>query len=477
MWKTYFSPHSLDEALQLLAQHKEAARLVAGGTDLLVEIERSISNPEAIIDISRIPDLDQITQDAQGHIHLGPLVTHNQVVASKLCREKAFPLVKACWQIGAPQIRNRGTVAGNLATASPANDTITPLWALGASLTLQSVRGSRTLSFEAFYKGARQTALEPDEIITDLSFPAITSTQTGTFIKQSLRRAQAISVVNNAVILTMDGDTVTDACIALGSIAPTIIQATSAEEYLAGQILTPEVISRTGELAAEAGAPLTDIRGSTEYRRYVTGLLVRNALDELAAGSAQEAIPARPIMLWGRSDGYFSPGNNGQSLIHTRSANEPILTTINGQTRTITDANHKTLLSLLREEVGLTGTKEGCAEGECGACTILLDGIAVMACLIPAPQAHGRQIVTVEGLSENGKLHPVQQAFVEMGAVQCGFCIPGFVMSGTSLIDERQHPTRDEIKQAFTGNFCRCTGYYPIISAIESVTAAEEGTQ
>jgi xanthine dehydrogenase iron-sulfur cluster and FAD-binding subunit A len=477
VWKTYFSPHSLDEALQLLAQHKESARLVAGGTDLLVEIERSISDPEAIIDISRIPDLDQITQDAEGYIHLGPLVTHNQVAASKLCRERAFPLVKACWQIGAPQIRNRGTVAGNLATASPANDTITPLWALGANLTLASARGSRSLSFENFFTGARQTALEPDEIIVDISFPGMHSSQVGTFTKQSLRRAQAISVVNTAVVLTMQEGRVAEACIALGSIAPTIIHAASAEDYLAGQALTPEVIVRAGDLAAQAGSPLSDIRGSADYRRYVTGLLVRNSLDELAKGCAQEAVPARPVMLWGRSDGYFSASNNGQTLKHTRADNEAIETTINGQQKTIHNSNHQTLLGLLREEVGLTGTKEGCAEGECGACTVLLDGIAVMACLVPAPQAHGRQIVTVEGLSQNGDLHPVQQAFVDMGAVQCGFCIPGFVMSGVSLIEERQHPTRDEIKQAFTGNFCRCTGYYPIIKAIETVTASEGGAE
>ena len=476
MWNSYYAPHSLDEALQLLTEHKGSARLVAGGTDLLVEIERGISDPSVVIDISRITGLDQITKDEQGRIHLGPLVTHNQVVAARLCRERAFPLVKACWQIGAPQIRNRGTVAGNLATASPANDTITPLWALGASLTLASIRGSRTLSVEDFFTGARQTVLATDEIIVDISFPGMGSNQVGTFTKQSLRRAQAISVVNTAVLLTIQEGIVTQACIALGSIAPTIVRAEKAENDLIGKALTTEVIAHAAELTAECGSPLSDVRGSREYRRYVTAMLTRNALEELETGSVQESIPAAPIMLWGRSDGYFSPGNQGHSLTHTRSGSEPIITTINGQKKSIPDANHKTLLSLLREEVGLTGTKEGCAEGECGACTVLVDGIAVMACLMPAPQAHGRQVVTVEGLSQDGSLHPVQQAFVDLGAVQCGFCIPGFVMSGTSLLEERQQPTHDEIKQAFTGNFCRCTGYYPIIKAIESVAAAEGGS-
>jgi len=463
MWKTYYTPNSLTEALTLLDTHRHAARIIAGGTDLLLELERGARQLEAVIDVSRLAGLDTITQD-DGRIHLGPAVTHNQVVESELCREGAFPLVSACWQVGSPQIRNRGTIAGNLATASPANDTICPLMALDASVTLASIDGRRDVPLADFFLGVRKTALADNEMIVDIHFPALKPDQVGTFEKLGLRRAQAISVVNVTVVLSLAEGKIGGARITLGSVAPTIIRAPEAEAALVGQSLTDAVIAEAAKLAAQAARPIDDVRGSAAYRRYAVEVYTRRALRALRNGEERDFLPVQPVMLWGETNGRF-PTRQIDVTAHQAEGDEAIVCIVNGKPAIVRHANHKTLLRMLREDLHLTGVKEGCAEGECGACTVLLDGIAVMSCLVPATRAHRSTIVTVEGLAAG---HPLQEAFVEENAVQCGYCTPGFVMSGVSLLDEQPAPTPDEIKQAFAGNLCRCTGYYNIVKAVEN---------
>lgn len=130
---------------------------------------------------------------------------------------------------------------------------------------------------------------------------------------------------------------------------------------------------------------------------------------------------------------------------------------------------NRTLLEVLREELSLTGTKESCGQGACGSCTVLLDGLPVRSCLLLAVEAEGREITTIEGLSQGEKLHPVQEAFIEHHAIQCGFCSPGMILTATALLEDNPKPTEDEIRHALSGNICRCTGYAKIIGAVKSL--------
>ncbi len=466
MWQNYLQPGSLEEALQMLQQLNGQARLVAGGTDVLVELQRGVKATRTLIDISAIHDLKYIRHEGE-YLYLGALATHNDVVASEACVEHALPLAQACWEVGAPQIRTRATLAGNVVTASPANDTITPLMALDAEVVLVSMEGERVVPLHDFYPGVRRTLLKPDELLREIRVPAMTGNQRGLFLKLGLRRAQAISVINVALVLTFDEEQISEARITLGCLAPTIVHASTAEGYLKGKALDAAVCDEAGRLANEDVTPNDDIRGSARYRRATLAALVAQGLQRIAAGKAAEGWVSQPILLETQADTTASSRFEGT-----------IITTINGKPYQLANALHKTLLNALREDAGLTGTKEGCAEGECGACTVWLNGQAVMSCLVPAPQAHNAAITTIEGLANGStlhplhSLHPLQQAFIDHAAVQCGYCIPGMLMAGAKLLQEHPHPNIEQVQTALSGNICRCTGYRKILDAVLSVGGA-----
>jgi carbon-monoxide dehydrogenase small subunit len=151
--------------------------------------------------------------------------------------------------------------------------------------------------------------------------------------------------------------------------------------------------------------------------------------------------------------------------------------TVNGEPVEAAVEPNQTLLQFLRDDMGLTGTKHGCGLGDCGACTVIVDGMPVNSCLVLAVQAAGRDILTIEGLAENGKLHPIQQAFVDKGAIQCGFCSPGMILSAKALLDSNPKPTEHEIRTAISGNLCRCTGYQKIVEAVQEAAETIEGME
>ncbi|MFP5330934.1 MAG: FAD binding domain-containing protein [Acidimicrobiia bacterium] len=449
------SPTSLDGAFALFARFGERARPVAGGTDLLLELDREVrAGVDVLIDLSRIPDLNHI-EEREGYIVLGPLVTHNDVVRSELVRRRALPLAQACWEIGSPQLRNRATVVGNLVTASPANDTITPLRVLDAELVLRSATGTRTVPLADFHTGVRRTVLAPGELVTEVRLRPLADNERAVFLKLGNRRAQAISVVHLTAAVALSEGTVTGARLALGSVAPTIVELDTTS--LIGTALEDEAIETLAAAAAAAVTPIDDVRATGEYRSASIPVMVRRALRALRDGVAP-TLPERPVTLGRR--------HPSTPIAASHDEDTPVLSTVNGVSVSAPGGT-RTLLDWLRDEAGLTGTKEGCAEGECGACTVYLDGQAVMSCLVPAARAHGATVTTIEGLADDHALHPLQESFIDATAVQCGFCIPGFIMSGAKLLEENYAPSRSEIEIALSGNLCRCTGYYPIMTAVE----------
>lgn len=469
MWNKYYIPARIEDALSLLAVAPDSTRIVAGATDLILELKRGLhQDVTTIIDISRIRGLNSITMDDAGNLHLGALVTHNQIASEPVLRQFGMCLAEASYLVGSPQIRNRGTVAGNIITASPANDTIPALIALGAECVLASNSGQRTIKIENLFTGVRKTVVEKHEILTEIIIPASTAKYRSTFYKFALRNAQAISLVNAAVAVLLEDDRVKDVIIAVGAVAPTVIRLRKLEASIIGKTIQ-ELVNVEYSDAANEIHPISDLRSSDKFRSEMTGAILKRCFLALINPlNRQTQIPEHPVTL-SVPRAWLTPVIEETQIVDE---NNPIRTTINGKEYVFEHAYQKTLLDLIRDDAGLIGSKEGCAEGECGACTIHMDGMAVMSCLVPAPHAHRAHITTIEGISSGENLHPVQDAFITEGAVQCGYCTPGFVMSAIKLLEEREHPDLLAIKEAITGNLCRCTGYYKIIRAIEKAAAS-----
>lgn len=481
-------PSSVEEALET-RKNTENARFIAGGTDLLLDLARSgnAAGRETdrekvgvdLIDTTGIEGFHEI-REQEDQFWLAGGVRHGQVVQDQRFVEFALPLAQACLEVGSPQLRNRATIAGNLATASPANDTISALMALGASVELSKLDDntdrddntdkvvSRQVLVADFFTGFRNTVLDPAELITAIVVPKLKANQRGLWVKLGLRRAQAISVVHAGLVISFDEDiiagepvgdrAITDVRLALGSVAPTVVLSSEFAGTLVGHALSPDRIAEAARAASGGVAPISDGRATADYRSDGVEVTIRRALQAVAAGQHAAMWPDSPPTLSSPAQ-LSTTAEVGQTPVHPATN---ISIELNGEVHSA-PARALTLLDWVRDQVGLTGMKEGCAEGECGACTMTLDGAAVMSCLVTAAQADGSTVTTVDGLD-----HPIQAAFIDEFAVQCGFCIPGFLMAGARLLEENDSPSNEQIEHAFSGNLCRCTGYYPIVEAVHA---------
>ena len=372
-----------------------------------------------LLNLNEVPELRGWSRE-NGAVRLGSGLTYAEAMEAPLAA--LLPaLAEASRTVGSPQIRNRGTIGGNLGTASPAGDALPPLLVEGAEVELACVRGVRTMPLREFLVGPKRNAAEPDELIAAV-------------LVDTVGRA---ADVHEGRAAERDGDR---RVFARGRGRSRTRRAARIVRVGRPSARTRHLSDRRGgsvarRCVAEAASPIDDVRGTAAYRRHALAVL---------AVSRAGALPGMRIEV-----------------------------TVNGEAREADVWPGESLLFALRERLGLPGSKNACEQGECGSCSVLLDGRLVCACLVLAAQVDGHEVVTVEGLARGDELHAVQEAFVEAGAVQCGFCTPGLVVATADLLARAcPSPSDDEIREALSGNLCRCTGYAKIFDAVRLAAGA-----
>ena len=434
---TFIQPTSWPEALEARASHPQAVA-IAGGTDVLVELNFGRLHPTALLDLSRIGELRAWSRE-NGHVRVGSGVTYSEIIAHLAGDLPGLTL--AARTVGSPPIRNRGTIGGNLGSASPAGDCHPPLMAARAEVEVASLHRSRTIPISEFFVGPKRSVLGPDELIAAVWLPVATGPQV--FAKVGARNAMVIAVCSFALALHPPEHRVGTG---IGSAGPVPLPAGEAEQFLEGHL-------------DETGAWGRGPRWPTASLPTLVSWWPKPPAPSTTSGAVLPTGGGR----WRSWAGELCRGA-GTSTGEARREG-----VVHGQWRAAqVDGVDPTesLLHLLREHLGLMGTKNACEQGECGSCAVYLDGALVCSCLVLAGQAEGCTVTTVEGLAEGEGLVRVQQAFIDAGAVQCGFCTPGLIMASHDLLGRVGDPDDDEIREALAGNLCRCTGYQKIIEAV-----------
>jgi CO/xanthine dehydrogenase FAD-binding subunit len=284
-----YQPTTLAEASRLLKDKGPGGRFLAGGTDLVIAMKEKGLLPKYIVDLKRVPGLASIRENQDGSIAIGALTTMYAIETSALIKKKYPFLAQSAAEVGSIQIRNRATIGGNMANATPSADTAPALIALGASAKIASATGERTMPLEEFFKGPGQNAMSPDEILSEITIPKTAANLVGEYIKFSPREMMDLAYVGVAVVYNFakkdkkcDG-----ARIVLGAVAPTPIRAKRAEAALEGQVLSEAVAEKAGQIAAEEAKPISDVRSSADYRRAMVGAMTKRAILNAAVGPAK----------------------------------------------------------------------------------------------------------------------------------------------------------------------------------------------
>jgi xanthine dehydrogenase iron-sulfur cluster and FAD-binding subunit A len=428
--------------------------VVAGGTEVMPLRNRG-ERPGPLLDLSRVAELRAV-EDGDP-IRLGAGVTYTRQLEE--LAERLPVLALAARTIASRQVRNRATLGGALAVADPSADILAALTAAGADVELASASGVRRVPIGVFLTGPYACDLASDELIVAVLVPRAAGP--AAYAKVGARNAMARAACAVAVVLDVGRRS---AGIAAAASAPTPVRARAAEELMAAEAPWGEAgdldegwLRRVGALIAEATRPRSDGRGSAAYKRHAAAVLGTRALARAWRDRASDSHGpgARVAPPRARLDG-------------AEGAATGLRLRVDGVEHGLSEeaAGHS-LLRVLRDELGITAPKDACEEGECGSCTVAIDGEIACACLVGAVQAAGREVETVAGLAgAEDDLHPVQEALLEAGGVQCGFCTPGFVMAARDLLRRIPEPTDADIREGLTGNLCRCTGYRKIVAAV-----------
>ncbi len=291
----FYQPTSLQEASQLLRENGPGGRFLAGGTDLVIAMKEKGLVPKYIVDLKRISGLSGIREQGDGSVAIGALTTMREIETSTLIATKYPFLSQSAAEVGSIQIRNRATVGGNMANATPSADVAPSLVALNATAKITGANGDRTAALEEFFRGPGQTVMTSDEILTEITIPKTGPRLVGEYIKFSPREMMDLAYVGVAVTYNLGGSDrkCEGVRIVLGAVAPTPIRAKRAEAALEGQVLTEALAEKAGEIAAEEAKPISDVRSSADYRRAMVGAMTKRALLNAALGPARSWLERR----------------------------------------------------------------------------------------------------------------------------------------------------------------------------------------
>ena len=405
--------------------------------------------PGVIVDIKKIPEMMEIEQTADGGFRIGAAVS-GMALAEHKSFGKVWPgVLEAVNLIGSKQVQGRASAGGNLCNGSPAGDSVPAMVAAGAIVTVQGPNGRREMKVEDVPAGPGRTNLKPGEILVSFTLPPRPPGSSDAYLRMIPRTEMDIAVVGVGVSLTIKDGTVTAARVGLGAVAPTVLLVEDAAKALIGSKLDDAALAKAAAACSAACRPIDDKRGTIAYRTKVAGVLLKRT----AAIAAKRATGKVSFM----AKVHVTTSINGEPMEFLCEPSTPCSTRCAGR-------------------LGLTGSKEGCASGDCGACSITLDDRLICSCLMLAVEAQDHEIRTIEGMAKGDKLHPLQQKFLEMAALQCGICTSGMLVASDALLKKNPEPSEEEVRFWLAGNLCRCTGYDKIVRAVME-TAAEMRAQ